>query len=183
MGAERKAPGQEEERHWVCCPKFGQFHEGGFGAEIVTRVVPNFNVSEEEFADAAGFLVSISPDILWHVTAIHLDYKMVDRPSTAAVKLLRVMELGCSVDLLYVYARNLSGQVGGCENMYCFNCGRLLIEGSGFQVKRTAFRLRGTVPITAQTSQAYGAGDRRGLAEPNSRASLNTGGGLDSSPH
>ena len=64
-------------------------HEQGFWLEIVTLVVPGFNDSNEEFRDIAEFLVSVSPDIPWHVTAFHPDYKMTDPPRTSAEALLR----------------------------------------------------------------------------------------------
>ena len=38
-------------------------------------MVPGFNDSDEELRDIARFLVSVSPDIPWHVTAFHPDYR------------------------------------------------------------------------------------------------------------
>src|SRR5262249_8545958 len=49
-------------------------HARGIWLEIVTLVVPGFNDSEAELRDIARFLVSVSPDIPWHVTAFHPDY-------------------------------------------------------------------------------------------------------------
>ena len=66
----------------------------GIWVEIVTLVVPGFNDSNEELPDIARFLVSVSPDIPWHVTAFHQDYKMTDRDSTPAGTLLRAAEIG-----------------------------------------------------------------------------------------
>jgi pyruvate formate lyase activating enzyme len=57
-------------------------HEAGLWLEVVTLVVPGFNDSPEELWDAARYLVSVSPDIPWHVTAFHPDYKMTDSPPT-----------------------------------------------------------------------------------------------------
>ena len=58
-------------------------HEQGFWLEIVTLVVPGFNDSEEELREIARFLVSVSPDIPWHVTAFHKDYKMTGPDDTS----------------------------------------------------------------------------------------------------
>ena len=52
-------------------------HEMGFWLEIVTLVVPGFNDSQEELKSIARFIAGISPNIPWHVTAFHQDYKMV----------------------------------------------------------------------------------------------------------
>ena len=46
-------------------------YEMDYWVEVVTLVVPGFNDSNEELMDAARYLVSVSPDIPWHVTAFH----------------------------------------------------------------------------------------------------------------
>ena len=42
----------------------------------------------------AEFLASVSPDIPWHVTAFHQDYKMTDPDDTPASTLIRAAEIG-----------------------------------------------------------------------------------------
>jgi pyruvate formate lyase activating enzyme len=110
--------------------------ERGFWVEIVTLVVPGFNDSDEELRDIARFLVSVSPDIPWHVTAFHGDYKMTEPGNTRVASLLRASEIGAAEGLRFVYAGNLPGQVGRWENTYCPGCGELLIERYGFRVLR-----------------------------------------------
>jgi pyruvate formate lyase activating enzyme len=111
-------------------------HERGFWVEIVTLLIPGFNDSDEELRDIARFLVSVSPDIPWHVTAFHKDYKMTGPDNTSVATLLRAAEMGAAEGLRYVYAGNLPGQVGKWENTYCPGCGDLLIERYGFRVLR-----------------------------------------------
>ncbi|MCC6442108.1 MAG: AmmeMemoRadiSam system radical SAM enzyme [Armatimonadetes bacterium] len=108
--------------------------EMGFWVEIVTLVVPGLNDSEEELRDMARFLVSVSPDIPWHVTAFHQDYKMQDRDNTSARALIQTAEMGYSEGLRYVYAGNLPGRMARFENTYCPACKELLIERTGFRV-------------------------------------------------
>lgn len=108
--------------------------EMGFWLEIVTLVVPGFNDSEEELRDAAQFLASLSPDIPWHVTAFHQDYKMMDKDNTTIRQLIRACEIGREAGLRYVYAGNLPGRVGKWENTYCPHCNALLIERYGFML-------------------------------------------------
>lgn len=115
-------------------------HERGFWMEIVTLVVPGFNDSDEELRDIARFIASVSPDIPWHVTAFHKDYKMTDPDNTPVSTLIRAAEIGYSEGLHYVYAGNLPGQVGRYENTYCHRCGTLLIERFGFHVARNRIR-------------------------------------------
>ena len=82
-------------------------HERGLWLEVVTLVVPGFNDSEAELRDIARFLVSISRDIPWHVTAFHKDYKMTDAPNTAAAQIVRAAEIGREEGLRFVYAGNV----------------------------------------------------------------------------
>jgi pyruvate formate lyase activating enzyme len=111
-------------------------HERGFWVEIVTLVVPGFNDSDEELRDIARFLVSVSADIPWHVTAFHQDYKMTANDNTGIATLLRAAEMGASEGLRFVYAGNVPGGVGRWENTYCPECRTLLVERRGFHVLR-----------------------------------------------
>jgi pyruvate formate lyase activating enzyme len=110
-------------------------HAKGFWIEVVTLVIPGFNDSDEELHDIARFLRSVSPDIPWHVTAFHQDYKMTDRPDTPARRVIRAAEIGLAEGLRYVYAGNLPGHVGRFENTYCPGCDALLIERAGYRIR------------------------------------------------
>ena len=118
-------------------------HEGGVWLEVVTLVIPGFNDSDEELADVARFLVSVSPDLPWHVTAFHKDYKMTGPDDTDARTLLRAAEIGAREGLRFVYAGNLPGRVGRWENTWCPGCGGMLVERRGFRVLRNRLRAGG----------------------------------------
>ncbi len=109
-------------------------YERGFWLEVLTLVVPRFNDDEEELRDIARFIKSLSPDIPWHVTAFHGDYRMTDRPNTSAKQVIRAAEIGREEGLRFVYAGNRPGGVGDWENTRCPDCNRLLIEREGFTV-------------------------------------------------
>jgi pyruvate formate lyase activating enzyme len=115
-------------------------HELGFWLEIVTLVIPGFNDSDEELRQIAKFLVSISPDIPWHVTAFHKDYKMTDPDNTPAETLIRAAQIGYDAGLHFVYTGNLSGMTGRYENTYCPGCGALLIERYRFAILQNKLR-------------------------------------------
>ncbi len=121
-------------------------HEMGFWVEIVTLLVPGFNDSEAELRDLTRFLTSVSPDIPWHVTAFHQDYKMTDRDDTTARDLRRAAEIGKEEGLRFVYAGNLPGLVGDLENTTCHACGELLIERLGFRIIRYGLAEGGACP-------------------------------------
>ncbi len=109
-------------------------HKKDFWVEVVTLLVPGFNDSEAELKDIAQFLMSVSPDIPWHVTAFHQDYRMTDPENTPVSTLLRAREIGLQTGLRYVYAGNRPGDVGDTENTFCPSCHTALIERYGFRV-------------------------------------------------
>ena len=123
-----------------------QVHARGLWTEIVTLVVPGFNDSNEELWDAARFIASVSPDIPWHVTAFHPDYKMLEPDATTAETLLRAAEIGQEAGLHFVYAGNLPGQTRSYENTYCPGCGELLIARRGYRILQNKLSGRGACP-------------------------------------
>ena len=113
-------------------------HTLGIWVEIVTLVVPGFNDSDDELTDIAQFIASVSPDIPWHVTAFHQDYRMTDNDATPVRSLLKSAEIGTNAGLHFVYAGNLPGKVGRWENTYCPSCNELLVERSGYSILRNS---------------------------------------------
>jgi pyruvate formate lyase activating enzyme len=111
----------------------------GFWLEVVTLVIPGFNDSDQELTPLAEFLVSVSPNIPWHVTAFHKDYKMTDPDDTGPETLARAAQIGRKAGLHYIYAGNLPGKVGDLENTRCSNCQELLVERLGYLI--TDYRL------------------------------------------
>ncbi|HYP29296.1 MAG TPA: radical SAM protein [Blastocatellia bacterium] len=109
-------------------------HERGFWLEIVTLIIPGFNDSTDELKAAADFIAGVSPDIPWHVTAFHQDYKMTGPSNTSVETLIRAAEIGYGAGLRFVYAGNLPGRVGRYENTFCPGCKATLIERYGFHV-------------------------------------------------
>jgi pyruvate formate lyase activating enzyme len=112
-----------------------RLHEMGVWLEIVTLLIPGFNDSDEELHGLADFLVGVSPDIPWHVTAFHKDYKMSDPDDTKPCDLLRAAEIGKRAGLRYAYAGNLPGMVGDFENTRCSNCKELLIQRYSYSIQ------------------------------------------------
>ncbi len=118
-------------------------HEMGFWLEIVTLTIPGFNDSDEELTDIARFLAGISPDIPWHVTAFHKDYKMQDPDNTTPEILLRGAAIGEAAGLRYIYAGNLPGRVGNYEDTRCPSCQATLIRRFGYRILEDRLTGRG----------------------------------------
>jgi pyruvate formate lyase activating enzyme len=112
-----------------------RLHEMNLWVEIVTLLIPGFNDSDDELRGLTDFLVGVSPDLPWHVTAFHKDYKMDDPDNTRPQDLQRAAEIGKKAGLRYVYAGNLPGEVSSLENTYCPNCDQKLIGRYGYFIE------------------------------------------------
>jgi len=112
-----------------------RLHDMGLWVEIVTLLIPGFNDSDEELRGLTEFIASVSPDIPWHVTAFHKDYKMPDPENTRPEDLMRAVQIGRDAGLRYVYAGNLPGMVGDAENTSCHNCGETVIRRYGYYIE------------------------------------------------
>ena len=123
-----------------------QLHAMGLWLELVTLLIPGFNDSEVELKRLTEFVASVSPEIPWHVTAFHKDYKMDGPPDTTAEDLIRAAEIGKTAGLHYVYAGNLPGRVGNLENTYCHTCGELLVRRNGYLVRDYKVTAGGSCP-------------------------------------
>lgn len=120
--------------------------ELGLWVEVVTLVVPGFNDSNAELWEAARFLAGLSPDIPWHVTAFHKDYKMTDPANTDSATLQRAADIGREAGLHFVYAGNLPGRVGEYEDTACPNCARVLVKRRGYVIREYHITGQGTCP-------------------------------------
>ena len=127
-----------------------RIHAMGFWLEVVTLVVPGFNDSPDELRQTAEFLAGISPDIPWHVTAFHQDYKMTGPPDTRAADLLRAVEAGRAAGLRYIYAGNLPGELAGLEDTRCPGCGETLIRRRGYRILEYRLTAEGACPRCAE---------------------------------
>src|SRR3989441_788749 len=112
-----------------------RLHAMDFWVEIVTLLIPGFNDSRDELQRLTAFVASVSPDIPWHVTAFHGDYKMTDPENTTAEMLLEAASIGRKAGLRHVYAGNLPGQVGDLEDTRCASCGDTLVSRYGYYIR------------------------------------------------
>jgi pyruvate formate lyase activating enzyme len=124
-------------------------HARGLWVEIVTLLVPGFNDSETDIVRLTEFIASVSPDIPWHVTAFHQDYRMLDCKATTPAHLHAAAAIGRASGLRYVYAGNLPGLVGDLEDTRCRSCGRLLIGRYGYHIRAYHLTEGGTCPSCA----------------------------------
>ena len=114
-----------------------QMTSRGIFVEVTTLIVPGLNDDSGELEELAQFLVTdLGPETPWHISRFHPTYKLTDRPPTPLATLLTVRDIGLKAGLRYVYTGNVPGEDG--ENTLCYNCGRIVIERWGFQIRSTA---------------------------------------------
>jgi len=118
----------------------------GKWVEVVTLVVPGLNDSDHELTALSAFIASVSPDIPWHVTSFHADYRMTGEQSTTPAMLTTAAEIGRRAGLRFVYAGNLPGRVGHLEDTMCPACDTLLVERAGYQIRQNRLVRDGSCP-------------------------------------
>jgi pyruvate formate lyase activating enzyme len=123
-----------------------RLHAMDFWVEIVTLLIPGFNDSRDELSRLTAFVAGVSPDIPWHVTAFHRDYKMTDPVNTTAEMLLTAADIGRANGLRYVYAGNLPGEVGDLEDTRCCGCNTLLVGRYGYHIREYHITSDGRCP-------------------------------------
>jgi pyruvate formate lyase activating enzyme len=129
-------------------------HGAGIHVEVTTLLVPGANDSEEELRGLAGFLAGVSPDLPWHISRFHPDYKATDLPPTPVETMQLAERVGREAGLHFVYLGNVFTEDG--QNTRCPGCGQVLIRRMGFS--RPTVRLTGprcpqcgrTVPVVLE---------------------------------
>jgi pyruvate formate lyase activating enzyme len=104
----------------------------GIWEEITTLVIPGLNDSEKELQEIAQFLVKISPDLPWHISAFYPAYKMINISPTPKETLIRAYNIGKKAGLKYVYTGNIPDV--NYESTYCPHCGTKIIERWGIEM-------------------------------------------------
>ena len=131
----------EEFYHKVC---FGQLqpvldtlkylkHETEVWFEVTTLLIPGENDSDRELNEAAEwFAENLGPDVPWHFTAFHPDFKMTDKPNTPAQTLTRARDIARGKGLNFVYTGNVHDSSGG--STYCPQCDQRVIERDWYEL-------------------------------------------------
>src|SRR5215208_1184701 len=134
-------------------------HDMNIWLEIVTLLIPGFNDSQDEIERLTEFLAGVSPDIPWHVTAFHKDYRMNDPENTTPGMLVGAAAIGAANGLRYVYAGNLPGRVGDLEHTRCHNCRSVLVERFGYFIQQYRLTPDGKCPeCLTEIPGRWGAG-------------------------
>ncbi|PIS20553.1 AmmeMemoRadiSam system radical SAM enzyme [candidate division WWE3 bacterium CG08_land_8_20_14_0_20_43_13] len=113
----------------------------GIWLELTTLVIHGLNDSIRELTDIAEFIVSVSVDIPWHVSAFYPAYKMETLPPTPPAKIQETAEIGKKAGLKFVYPGNLRD--GGLVSTSCSKCSKVLLSRSSFHLVQNSLASRG----------------------------------------
>jgi pyruvate formate lyase activating enzyme len=130
-------------------------HEMGVHIEITTLVVPGLNDNERELDSVADFIAGLAekrprektpgplpensplPEIPWHLSAYHPDYRWNAPPTDPGLLLTAARR--AREKLRYVYAGNINGEANDTP---CPCCGAILVSRRGYRVKAEGLSLR-----------------------------------------
>jgi pyruvate formate lyase activating enzyme len=106
-------------------------YAAGVWIEIVVLVIPTLNDSPGEIRKMAAWVrKNLSADVPMHFTRFHAMYRIQNLPPTPVSTLERCRTIAKEEGIRYPYIGNVDGH--RWENTFCHNCGKMIIERSGF---------------------------------------------------
>jgi len=106
-------------------------HETDVWLEITTLLIPGENDSDAELERASRWVLEkLGPDVPWHFTAFHPDYRLLDRPPTPPETLRRARAIARGHGIHHVYTGNVRDRDG--QSSICSGCGALVIGRDGY---------------------------------------------------
>ncbi|MEJ2565565.1 MAG: AmmeMemoRadiSam system radical SAM enzyme [Gammaproteobacteria bacterium] len=101
-------------------------HHTNVWLEITTLLIPGENDSEAELEEMAQWVATnLGPEVPWHFSAFHPDWKMMDKPSTPLATLIKAREIAIKHGIRYAYTGNVHNPGG--DSTYCHKCHKQLI--------------------------------------------------------
>lgn len=102
--------------------------------EVVTNIIPTMNDDDQQLDGIAGWIRDNLGELTpWHVTRFYPNRYMMDLPPTPLSTIEHAYDIGRKAGLKFIYAGNVPGH--RTESTYCYSCGRLIVERSGYQAK------------------------------------------------
>jgi pyruvate formate lyase activating enzyme len=115
------------------------YRERGVHLEITNLVVPTRNDDMEMIERMSTWIRDeLGEDVPLHFSRFTPMYKLKNLYLTPVETLERARTVAMDVGLQYVYIGNVPGHVG--ENTYCPNCGKMIIDRTGFSVHELNLR-------------------------------------------
>lgn len=123
-------------------------HETDVWFEVTTLLIPGENDGAREIeAMAQWAFAHLGPDVPWHFTAFHPDWKMREHPPTPPATLARAREIALANGLHYVYTGNVHDEAG--DGTCCHACGTKLIGRDWYEITHWNLGADGRCPACA----------------------------------
>ncbi|MHC1765459.1 MAG: AmmeMemoRadiSam system radical SAM enzyme [Verrucomicrobiia bacterium] len=101
--------------------------------EVTSLLIPGENDTEHEVHWAAEWIAEhLGPDVPWHFTAFHPDFKMVNVPRTSMRTLERARAIAMAEGIRYVYTGNVYDPAGSSTR--CPQCQVRVIERDRYEL-------------------------------------------------
>lgn len=101
--------------------------------EVTTLLIPDENDSDDELQRASDwFAEHLGPDVPWHFSAFHPDFKLMDHAPTPPETLTRARDIARSKGIRHVFTGNVHDPEGG--STWCPGCGRCVIGRDWYQL-------------------------------------------------
>lgn len=111
--------------------------QAGIWLEITTLIIPGLNDSQDSLLAMARFIKDkLGTQTPWHLSSFapSISWKLPHLPPTNPNFIEEIQTASRQIGLQFVYAGNLPHST--LENTYCPQCGQLMIERDGYQIKR-----------------------------------------------
>jgi pyruvate formate lyase activating enzyme len=110
-------------------------HETSVWFEITTLLIPGLNDSDGELEEMTRWVVDhLGPDVPWHFTAFHPDFRMRDIPPTPPATLRRAREIARKNGVRHAYVGNVHDPEA--DSTRCHACGEVLIGRDWYELTR-----------------------------------------------
>lgn len=108
----------------------------GIWLEITTLVIPGTNDSEEELKNIADFIATVDPDIPWHISRFHPDFKFMETIPTPVKTMEQARAIGKKAGLRFIYLGNIAGD----KDTVCPECEKVLISRRGYSIGQSGIK-------------------------------------------
>lgn len=110
----------------------------GIWFEIVVLIIPGLNDSKKEIKEMSDWIVkNLGPDVPLHFSRFSPTFMLKNIPSTPPEILMRSRKIAMDSGIKFCYVGNM---ISDAENTYCPDCGKLLVERSGFYTDVTGIK-------------------------------------------
>jgi len=113
--------------------------------EITTLLIPGENDSDQELQEMSAWVVeNLGPDVPWHFSAFHPDWKMKEVPATPPSTLRKARDIARASGVRHVYVGNVHDEEA--DSTYCHGCGKRLIGRDWYELTEWNLTAVGACP-------------------------------------